>query len=265
MARGKKHEEHGGMHVDERWVVPYADMMTLLLAVFVMLFALSNIDVRKFAALAQSMATAFNTDVMTGNAATTVTSGEAVSPGAGTMDSGSGVIQADFATLRANLSDFAIQNGIDDRLQVARSSEGIVIRIGGSLLFESGRAVLSAPSSELLGRVVTLLKPLPNHVRIEGHTDDIPPDGFLFRDNWQLSVARAKAVLDSIVATGVDPSRLAIEGLAQYEPLVANDTEEDRARNRRVDLVILYPDVTAPAATTDPGALPGIFSATPQP
>jgi chemotaxis protein MotB len=265
MARKKAHGEEHGMHVDERWIVPYADMMTLLLALFVMLFALSNIDVRKFAALAQSMAAAFNTDVMQGTSATTVTSGQDPAPGTGSLDSGSGAIQADFSTLRANLSDFAIQNGIDDRLQVARSAEGIVIRIGGSLLFESGRAVLNTHSAELLDRIVTLLKPLPNHVRIEGHTDDIPPDGFLFRDNWQLSVARAKAVLDSMVGIGVDPARLAIEGLAQYEPLVANDSEDDRARNRRVDLVILYPDVTAPAASAGPGDLPEIFPATPQP
>ncbi len=250
MARRKKHDEHGGMHIDERWVVPYADMMTLLLALFVMLFALSNIDVRKFAALAQSMAAAFNTEVMTGTQATTVTSGQVTAPGIGRLDAGAGVVQTDYSTVRASVSDFAIANGIDDRLEVSRSSEGIVIRIGGSLLFESGRAILDDRSTLLLRHVIDLIKPLPNRVRIEGHTDDVAPDGFLFRDNWQLSVARAKAVLDAMVAGGIDPARLAIEGLAQYEPIVPNDSDADRARNRRVDLVILYPDLTVPAQET---------------
>ena len=144
MARKKGHGDghEGAMHVDERWVVPYADMMTLLLAVFVMLFALSNIDVRKFAALAQSMAQAFNTEVMEGTSATTVTSGQEPAAGSGSMDAGSGAIQTDYSTVRTALSDFAIATGIDDRLEISRSSEGIVIRIGGSLLFDSGRAVL---------------------------------------------------------------------------------------------------------------------------
>lgn len=254
MARPKKHDDHGPMHVDERWVVPYADMMTLLLALFVMLFALSNIDVRKFAALAQSMAAAFNTDVMTGTTAVTVMSGQESAPDVGTFDSGAGVVASDYSRLDATLSDFAIANGIADRLQVTRSSEGIVIRIGGSLLFESGRAVLDEKSLALLDRIVTLVKPLPNRVRIEGHTDDVAPDGFLYADNWALSVARAKAVLEAMVAAGIDQSRLAVEGLAQYQPLVPNTNDVNRAENRRVDLVILYPDLSGGTTTTNPAA-----------
>ena len=135
-----------------------------------------------------------------------MTTGQVSAPGTGTMDSGSGVVQTDYATVRASLADYAIANGIDDRLEISRSSEGIVIRIGGSLLFESGRAILDSRSTELLGRIVALVKPLPNRIRIEGHTDDVAPDGYLFRDNWQLSVGRAKAVLDAMVGVGIQPA-----------------------------------------------------------
>jgi chemotaxis protein MotB len=256
MARGKKHDDHGGGHVDERWIVPYADMLTLLFAVFVMLFALSNIDLRKFAALAQSLSSAFSTDVMHGTQATTVTSGTTTAPGTGSMDSGAGVVQTDFSTVRTSLTDYAIANGIDDRLEVSRSTEGIVIRIGGSLLFESGRAVLDTRSTQLLDRIISLVKPLPNRMRIEGHTDDVAPDGFLFRDNWQLSVARAKAVLDAMVVGGIAPERLAVEGLAQYQPVAPNTSDASRARNRRVDLVILYPNINGSAATPAPSDQP---------
>jgi chemotaxis protein MotB len=189
---------------------------------------------------------------MQGSTATTVTAGQNTSPGTGQQNAGNGVVQTDYNTVRAALADFAIEAGIDDRLDISRSNEGIVIRIGGSLLFDSGRAVLTPSSAELLKRIVTLTKPLPNRVRIEGHTDDVAPDGFLFRDNWSLSVARAKAVLDALVAGDIEPARLSVEGLAQYQPVVPNDSEESRARNRRVDLVILYPEVTVPAET--PGA-----------
>ena len=255
--RGKKHDDHGPMHVDEKWVVPYADMKTLLLALFVMLFALSNIDVRKFAALAQSMAAAFSTDVMQGSQATTVTSGQITAPDVGNQAAGAGMVMTDYQTLRTSLNDFAISNAMDNQLEVSRSNEGIVIRIGGSLLFESGRAILETKATILLNRVISLVKPLPNRVRIEGHTDDVAPDGFLYRDNWQLSIARAKAVLDAMITAGVGPDRLSIEGLAQYQPLVPNASDTTRARNRRVDVVILYPDANATAtATPAPSVLP---------
>ena len=193
---------------------------------------------------------------MQGTDAITVTTGQVSAPGRGSLDAGSGVVQTDYATVRASLADYAIANGIDDRLEISRSSEGIVIRIGGSLLFESGRAILDSRSTELLGRIVALVKPLPNRIRIEGHTDDVAPDGYLFRDNWQLSVGRAMAVLDAMVGVGIQPARLSVEGLAQYQPLVANTSDANRARNRRVDIVILYPDLTTPADMADPTAQP---------
>jgi chemotaxis protein MotB len=253
MARKRGGGDHSAAHVDERWVVPYADMLTLLLAVFVMLYALSTIDLRKFTALAQSLSTAFSTDVMVGTEMTTISSGVEVAPDVGTMDAGSGAVASDYSTIRASLADFAISQGIDDRVEVTQSDEGIVIRIGGSLLFESGRAKLDDSSVQLLGRIVSLVRPLPNRIRIEGHTDDVPPDGFFYRDNWQLSAARARAVLDAMVAAGIPPSRLAIEALAEFQPLVPNTTDENRTRNRRVDLVVIYPEQSGdPASGTTP-------------
>ena len=257
--RRRTHAEGHAEGGEERWLLTYSDMITLLMAFFIVLYAISNTDLRKFTALAQSVSAAFNVDVLQGTQALTVTSGQNVAPDAGTFDSGSGAVSTDYRAIRAGLEDLAVSLGVQDRVSVSETSEGILIRIGGSLLFESGRAVLDPTSTQLLDRIAELIRPLPNHVRVEGHTDNVPPDGFLFPDNWALSAARARAVLDGLVARGVDPARLSTEAFAQYEPIASNDTEAGREKNRRVDIVLLYPAATgSPVASDSPADIPTI-------
>jgi chemotaxis protein MotB len=260
--RKKKHVEHSEIHPDERWLITYADMITLLLAVFIVMYALSDTNVRKFTAFAQSVSAAFNTDVFEGSAPTTVTSGAELAPEVGAASTGTaGLIASDYRTVAATLKDYAINGGVDGEVAVDRVPEGIAIRIRDALLFEPGRARLTDPSRAVVARIAGTLAGLPNPVRIEGNTDDVAPSGPFFSDNWQLSTARALAVLDTLVETGISPSRLSAAGRAEYNPLVPNTDDATRTRNRRVDFLILYPqsstgEPASPGASSGPFAIP---------
>jgi chemotaxis protein MotB len=261
MARRRKHAAHGEIHADERWLITYADMITLLLAVFIVLYALSDTNVRKFTAFAQSVSAAFSTDVFQGSQPTTITDGADIAPSVGNFDSGSGAISTDFKTVNASVSDYVIGKGLDGQVSVDQVPEGIAIRIKDALLFQPGRAALDDRSTEVLQRISATLSGYPNHIRIEGNTDDVAPTGPFYTDNWHLSTARALAVLDVLVQAGIDPARLSAAGRAQFNPLLANTSEANRATNRRVDILILYPPTTSPAASD--GGTPGATATNP--
>jgi chemotaxis protein MotB len=254
----KRHTEHSEIHPDERWLITYADMVTLLLAVFIVMYALSDTNVRKFTAFAQSVSAAFNTDVFEGSAPTTVTSGVDTAPDPGTTTSSAGLIASDYKSVAATIKDYAITQGVDGSVDVDKVPEGIAIRIRDALLFEPGRARLTDASKAVVTRIAATIAGLPNQIRIEGNTDDIAPSGPLFTDNWQLSTARSLAVLDTLVETGVSPSRLSAAGRAEFNPLVPNVDEASRARNRRVDFLILYPQSSI-AGPQAPGPSSGPF------
>jgi len=246
MSRRKRAHAEGAHDNDERWLLTYSDLITLLFVLFVVMYAISTTDVRKFVALAQSVSAAFNADVMSGQQAISISNGQDMTVQQNTSASGTSPVQSDLKAIQAALEDYAIGQGLGGEVQVGMAPEGIVIRLNDALLFSSGRAHLDDHAIKLVNEVANIVKPLPNHVRIEGNTDDQAPDGVLYTNNWDLSTARALAVLEAMVNLGLDPSRLAAQGNAQYDPIVANTDDASRARNRRVDIVVLYPaDATA--------------------
>ena len=261
MARRKAHGGgHGAeIHADERWLITYADMITLLLAVFIVMYALSDTNLRKFNAFAQSMASIFNTDVFTGSTAFTVTTGEQSAPDTQQMDSGSGFVASQARTIEAVVDDYAIRQGLGEDVSVEQVPEGVAIRIRSNLLFQPGRAALEDRSVGLLGEIAATVAPIHQDLRIVGHTDDTPTSGALYADNFELSTARAMAVLRFLATAGIDQARLRVEGDGEYQPLVPNDSEADRAQNRRVDILVLYPaSGSAPDKGADPGAAPSL-------
>jgi chemotaxis protein MotB len=248
---------------DDRWLLTYADMITLLTVLFVVLYAVSITDLRKFSALADSFSAAFNIDLFTAPKGANGTTGEPAGvPGAGLMGSGDGVLSDDLRSLEANVRDFAVHDGLTDVLTVERVPEGIAIHIGGGLLFASGRAQLDDVSAGVVDEIAGVVGPLPNPIRVEGHTDDIAPDTRFFADNWELSTARAVSVVHALAANGVDRSRLSAAGFADNHPLAKNVDEASRTRNRRVDIVVLYTDlhevkpIVSPGPPFDPEVLP---------
>jgi len=260
MARAKRRGGEGGHENAERWLLTYADMITLLMVLFVVMFAISNTDVRKFTALAQSFSAAFNNDVFQGNETITISEAVSLEPNSAQLDASSGLIASDYRAVSATIRDYAISQGLDGDVSVDRVPEGIAIRISDTLLFSSGRARLDAPSLKVLGRIEAIVAPLPNALRIEGHTDDLPPTGPFYSDNWTLSTARALAVLNELHELGIGPERLAAAGYAGYQPIVANTDDAARARNRRVDILILYvdPQLPAVAPSDEPFAIGGL-------
>ena len=248
MPRRKGGHAEGPHDNEERWLLTYADMITLLMVLFVVMYAISNTDTRKFVQLAQSVSAAFNADVFQGSKSITVETGQQAKVMDANTQTGTDLVQSDMRSIQAQLEDYAIGQGIGGDVSVSLSPEGIVIRLNDALLFASGRAHLDDHALAVIKQVATILKPLPNDVRVEGNTDDQAPDGGLYADNWELSTARALAVLRAMVDQGIDPSRLAAQGNAEYNPLVANTDDASRAKNRRVDIVVQYPKASVTAS-----------------
>ncbi len=249
MSRRKRAHIEGPHENEERWLLTYADMITLLMVLFVVMYAISNTDVRKFVMLAQSVSAAFNADVMQGQQAISINDGKDTTIQQDSSAAGTSPVQSDLRAIKAALEDYAIGQGLGGEVEVGMAPEGIVIRLNDALLFSSGRAHLDDHALKLVSQVVNIIKPLPNRIRIEGNTDDQIPDGVLFSSNWDLSTARALAVLEAMVDMGMDPSRLAAQGNAQYDQIVPNTDDASRAKNRRVDIVVIYPGdgVSSPA------------------
>ena len=189
------------------------------------MYAISTTDVRKFVALAQSVSAAFNADVMQGQQAISINNGQDMTVQQDRARPGTSPVQSDLQAIKAALEDYAIGQGLGGEVEVGMAPQGIVIRLNDALLFSSGRAHLDDHALKLVKQVVDIVKPLPNQIRIEGNTDDQPPDGVLYASNWDLSTARALAVLEAMVDHGHGPEPALGPGQRPVQP--------DRAQHRR--------------------------------
>jgi chemotaxis protein MotB len=152
-------------------------------------------------------------------------------------------MQRDYANITAELTAFASAAGMLGEISVNTTTEGIMISLSNALLFESGNADLRPEAAESLHKITEILQTTDHSVRIEGHTDNIPTNNPLYPTNWELSVARAVAIVRYLIEKeGVSPERLAAGGYAEFKPKVPNDSRASRAINRRADIVILYPE-----------------------
>lgn len=243
MPAKKKQEECAEM---EAWVTSFADLMSLLCVFFILMFAMANTDARNFAQIAEALRLAFNG---VGSSPSPVTvSGESQGAGETTSSAAAPVTfdrlpprQQDFIRASTELTVFAEQLGVGGQINVSTSYEGIIISLSDELVFEPGSATLKPESTAVLDTVVEILLSNANEVRIDGHTDDIPTNTPLFPSNWDLSVARAVAIVRYLTEVGgVPPERLTAAGKGEFEPLVPNDSRANRARNRRADIVMIY-------------------------
>ena len=255
MPRRKRSRLEAPHDNEERWLLTYSDLITLLFVLFVVMYAISTTDVRKFVALAESVSAAFNADVMQGQQAISINNGQDTTVQQDQSAAGTSPVQSDLQAIKAALEDYAIGQGLGGEVEVGMAPQGIVIRLNDALLFSSGRAHLDDHALKLVQQVVNIIQPLPNSIRIEGNTDDTPPDGILYTSNWDLSTDRALAVLKAMIDMGMQPERLSAQGNAQYNPITPNVDDASRAKNRRVDIVVLYP-TDASSSAASPMALP---------
>ena len=275
MARKKKHHEEG--HVNhERWLITYADMITLLMVLFIVMFSMSRTDMQKYKLLKASLNRAFDVEVLAGDDAAGVNSGgtailplpaiqEAMAiPGSPAQDPRMAPALQDF---REIVSQLPIPADMGGRVEIGASREGIVISMAGNVLFDSGRSDLKPQGLALLDAFAERLKTMPNEIRVEGHTDNVPIATALYPSNWELSSARATTVGRYLAEHGgLRPARLIAAGYGEFRPVAPNDSRQGRARNRRVDLVILFPQAPAPAVAgpvTDPTRSPAAATANP--
>lgn len=251
MARRRKHVEHVN---HDRWLVSYADFITLLFAFFVVMFAVSQVDAKKLGRFTQSVQRATSAGIFEhGGGASPISTGA----GAGrrvlvTEQSKAGAEakgRASLEVLKERLTK-SLSAAIDShRIEIVQSGEGLVVRLRDGAFFDSASAEIRPELLTDLSRVGLALGETSHAIRIEGHTDSLPIRNAVYRSNWELSAARAASVLSYLVdSANVAEGRLSVSGYASQRPLASNDAPQGRSQNRRVDIVVLGP-IADPSAT----------------
>ncbi len=247
MTRRKIPEEHEN---HERWLVSYADFITLLFAFFVVMYAISSINEGKYRVLSDSLVSAFQQSptstkpiqMQSKFSEALVGSGRPVGKSASQPQTDSPAQQ-----LAANKMKQVARNVLDvmqalvksGQVRVTQSPRGVTVEINASTLFQSGEAVLQPRSAEVLAAVARVLAETDNAIQVEGHTDNVPIKSPLYPSNWELSSARAGSVVRLFAEKGVPPARMVAIGYADNRPVDVNVTPEGRMRNRRVNVLIL--------------------------
>ncbi len=272
MPRKRREEEHVN---HERWLVSYADFITLLFAFFVVMYAISSVNEGKYRVLSETLNQAFSEPT---RSLEPIQVGDITRSGNAVIGDKNGMSITETPVPRINreaqetaqpdelrstapelfdqaaadeLFDvaeeirFALKPFVDDNLvDVRHNPYWVEVDMKSSMLFPSGSARLSAEALRALRSVVGILQPVPNPIHVEGYTDNVPIRTPLFPSNWELSAARAASVVHFFSRQGIRPDRLAAIGYGEYRPVAANDTEEGRHQNRRVALIIMANGLT---------------------
>ena len=256
MARKKRKEEHVN---HERWLISYADFITLLFAFFVVMFASAQVDHRKVGKLAMAIQAAFTQlgVFQTSNSRMPLDKMdpmpfENIKVVDNALRGGdlpkitnpmSGVISNADAAIRAVLEKTLAKEIAKKTVGIHQTREGLVISLRELGFFDSGSIALKPGSQEVLRQIAEVLSKTDEPIRIEGHTDNVPIHKLNFPSNWELSTARATEIVRMFITDyNFDPTRLQAAGYAQYHPVASNATAEGRALNRRVDIVVLSAD-----------------------
>ena len=279
----KRHEEHEN---HERWLVSYADFITLLFAFFVVMYSISSVNEGKYKVLSKTLVAAFTgqpTRAMPVEAADGVGGRPRLVqlpplPTAGAQSSAArsahDALRQRLAQIARTLAERLSEQIRAGQVQVRLTPQGVVIDIHDNVLFASGSAQLGAGAQGVLHEITDELVRLPYQFQVNGYTDDKPIHNAQFSSNWELSVMRSLSVVNMLISQGVSPQQLVAAGYGQYHPVAANTTPEGRAANRRVSIVIVSPDqptgadrgvVVAPAGAGASGAVSSPRPSTPAP
>lgn len=256
----KRKEEHVN---HERWLVSYADFITLLFAFFTVLYAISSVDSKKMNKLVMAMQMAFDVQGFPGkdakigmstdeNAASIqeqLTKG--IMPPSASASSkrinpekskalGMDTKKISMDIIKARVEEAIKDEKLKEKVTLIKEDRGLVISLAEQGFFDSGKAYVREQAVPILYKIGSSLMGLPNHIRIEGHTDNRPINTLLFPSNWELSTGRATFIIQYLLANfPFPPETLSAAGYGEYRPVATNDTPEGRAKNRRVDIVIL--------------------------
>ncbi len=270
MARRKKSEESAGPSAP-LWMATYGDMITLVLTFFVLLFSFSTIDAAKWKQIV--LAFTGSSSVLPGVGSNLLDGQEIQFPPAARDDTdeetedadrpseddltADGVIQSDleWRRLAGDLGDYTKDNGLSSQMSIEYTDTEITVRFEENVLFDSGKAELRTEGPGILEKLFIKLSSDMEKlafIRIEGHTDNVPISTLQFKDNWDLSQARASAVLRYVLGSfpDIESNKFFIGGYGEYHPIDKNDTPEGRSRNRRVDIVLVRPIRVVPQGQT---------------
>lgn len=253
MAR-KKRAPHHEEHPDERWLVTFADMLVLLLALFIVLYALGDMDPRKAEPFAQSMRENSG-KIFPGGNSVAYTGGQADTselkqqPPSPSLQGALAAAPAtaeevkketdDLEQLKSQIDTAAAEDGLSSKVETEVTRDGLHVKLkSDDLLFDSGSAELKSRSDRIIRRISQLLRLKSTHaIRVSGHTDSVPVSG-RYPTNWELSTARASAVVRSMTRNRVSPARMEAAGRAHLAPVASNSTDRGRSTNRRVEILI---------------------------
>ena len=251
--RRKRHssEEHEE-HVDETWLVPYSDILTLLLALFIVLFASSQVDQKKFEQMAQAFNSAFQGNPSIFESVRSVPQQTESQPQ--TIDKVPSALSslgnerasnfqqetAQLLEVKRKIDKYIEENNLTGGFGTMLTDDGLLVRIKDSALFESGRADMVPASREYGTAIAKMLATLPQKVVVSGHTDNVPINTAEFPTNWDLSSKRALNFMKYLLSQeqSLQPARFSAIGHGEYRPAAANTTPEGRAQNRRVEVLI---------------------------
>ena len=240
----KEEQEHEN---SERWLLTYADMITLLMIFFIIMYSMSQVDKAKFDAVKASMGLAMGTNAIIGSA---------VGKSLADLNAGNTKETVEMTEMKDRLNKMAKQAGLEGKMQVFMDERGLTIRVEEVMFFHSGSSDLNPDAFQAINLVAQTIKTMHNYIRVEGHTDNMPISTSRFPSNWELSTARATTVAKQMIAGGgMDPHFVSAAGYGEYRPIDSNATPEGRQANRRVDIVIVKTELSKSepnsAATTN--------------
>jgi chemotaxis protein MotB len=268
---GHKRHKRGGHHEEEheneeRWLVSFADMMTLLFALFMVLFSISSVNTSKFEELQKSLHDAFSGAILSGgksmlnsgssNTANpkasavepplpalrplTALNNTSVRKGSTEAEKQAQQEQQDFQALKRRVDNLAKKAGVSGKVNVTIRRRGLVIQLlTDKVFFDSGDATLKPEAAELVGKIGGIVRDERSHpVVVEGYTDSQPISNGRYRSNWSLSGDRAAAVVEDFAHNGVLSNRMTLQGYGSQVPIATNSTPTGRAKNRRVEIVL---------------------------
>lgn len=250
MSKRKKKAHHED-HVDESWLIPYADILTLLLALFIVLFSMSSIDAQKFNAMSQAFNEAFSSGTGIFEYPSPVPEDDAQA-----MDDEEGkddkkeqsaevkkqIEKLELENIQKKVNTYIQEKALTDKLSTSLTDEGLLLTIRDNVLFPSGSADVRQEDIKTANEISELLvmNP-PRNIIISGHTDNVPISNPQFESNWELSVTRAINFMKVVLNNNhqLDPALFSAKGYGEFQPVSSNDTNEERAKNRRVEILIL--------------------------
>jgi len=241
MARKKRHKPHEE-HASEAWLLPYSDLLTLLLALFIVLFAVSQTDQEKVTEMSQAFSAAFHSGGPSMFDQAGPNASRSSAPNDDVSVSNKEYVQENqqLEEVKRTLDAYIKANGLEQELNTAMMEEGLMIRIKEKALFPSGSAELVGDSQKIGPVIASLLATIPQSVVVSGHTDNVPIATDRFPSNWELSSQRALNFMRFILSQNdkLNPARFSAVGHSEYRPVADNQTEEGRTKNRRVEVLI---------------------------